>query len=64
MSMSTPISNSAEAAHKDRRERKSRTALVMPLRYGLPCVNCRIYYEAALTECPICGCTERASPAA
>ena len=58
-----PISNSAEVAHNGRRE-KNRTALVIPLRYGLPCVNCRIYYEAALKACPICGCTERVSPAA
>ncbi len=27
--------------------------------YGLPCANCRAYYPADLTECPICGCRER-----
>lgn len=27
--------------------------------YGLPCVNCRAYYTADLTSCPICGCSER-----
>ena len=66
MDMSTSISNSADVAHNDRREKhgKRRTALVMPLRYGLPCVNCWIYYEAVLNECPICGRTERVSPAA
>lgn len=64
MHMSTLHSNSTEIAHSDRREKNSRTALMIPLRYGLPCVNCRIYYEAILSECPICGCTERVSPAA
>jgi hypothetical protein len=64
MHMSTLNSNPTEVAHNDRREKNSRTALVIPLRYGLPCVNCRLYYEAVLRECPICGCTERVSPAA
>jgi|SRR5215469_4535860 len=27
--------------------------------YGLPCAQCRAYYEAQLTVCPICGCRER-----
>jgi hypothetical protein len=27
--------------------------------YGLPCANCRAYYGADLTSCPICGCVER-----
>ena len=27
--------------------------------YGLPCANCRAYYTADLTACPICGCLER-----
>jgi hypothetical protein len=34
-----------------------------PLRYGLPCANCRIYYEAEFAACPICGCGERMSAA-
>lgn len=29
------------------------------LGYGLPCANCRAYYAADLTACPICGCSER-----
>jgi len=33
-----------------------------PLLLGLPCSRCRAYYEAQLTTCPICGCTERVSP--
>jgi len=28
---------------------------------GLPCSRCRAYYEAQLTACPICGCSERVS---
>jgi hypothetical protein len=31
-------------------------------RYGLPCANCRIYYAAELTSCPVCQCKERVSP--
>ena len=27
--------------------------------YGLPCAQCRAYYEADLAACPICGCGER-----
>lgn len=27
--------------------------------YGLPCANCRAYYTANLTSCPICGSAER-----
>jgi hypothetical protein len=30
--------------------------------YGLPCANCRSYFESALTACPICHCSERVSP--
>ncbi len=33
-----------------------------PLRYGLPCTNCRLYYAAELTVCPICNCGDRISP--
>jgi hypothetical protein len=29
---------------------------------GLPCVRCRAYYDANLTTCPICKCTERVQP--
>ncbi len=36
---------------------RSRTLLL-----GLPCSRCRAYYEAQLTTCPICGCSERVSP--
>ena len=38
-------------------------ALSVPLRYGLPCTNCRLYYSADLSTCPICGCGERVSAA-
>lgn len=33
-----------------------------PVRYGLPCANCALYYSAELTACPICNCPERVSP--
>jgi hypothetical protein len=33
-----------------------------PIRYGLPCANCKLYYSADLTACPICHCKERVSP--
>jgi hypothetical protein len=33
-----------------------------PVRYGLPCANCSLYYSAELTACPICKCRERVSP--
>lgn len=32
------------------------------IRYGLPCVNCKLYYSAELAVCPICGCGARTSP--
>jgi hypothetical protein len=34
------------------------------VRYGLPCANCRVYYEADLAACPICRCRDRVSPIA
>ena len=33
-----------------------------PTFYGLPCVNCKLYYAAELAVCPICGCGARISP--
>jgi hypothetical protein len=30
-----------------------------PVRYGLPCFNCRTYYSANLPSCPVCACQER-----
>jgi len=35
-----------------------------PIRYGLPCANCRLYYAAELAACPICNCGDRIPPAA
>jgi len=32
-----------------------------PILYGLPCVNCKLYYAAELAVCPICGCGARIS---
>ncbi len=31
-------------------------------RYGLPCANCRRYYSADLTACPLCNFTQRIEP--
>jgi hypothetical protein len=33
-----------------------------PIRYGLPCANCRLYYAAELIACPICNCGDRVFP--
>src|SRR5438128_9131387 len=30
-----------------------------PVRYGLPCVNCKAYYASDLSSCPICKCAKR-----
>jgi hypothetical protein len=30
-----------------------------PIRFGLPCANCRAYYASDLPACPICKCAER-----
>ena len=35
--------------------------VVKAVGYGLPCSNCRAYYPADLTACPICRTTERVS---
>jgi hypothetical protein len=43
---------------------KGERAPSAPVRYGLPCVKCRLYYSAELSTCPICGCSDRVSPAA
>jgi len=29
------------------------------VRYGLPCAQCRIYYSADLSSCPVCQCRDR-----
>jgi hypothetical protein len=34
----------------------------LPILYGLPCTNCRLYYAAELAVCPICSCGDRISP--
>jgi hypothetical protein len=41
-------------------EVSSRNAALM----GLPCSGCRVYYDATLDSCPVCGCKERVSPQA
>jgi hypothetical protein len=36
--------------------------LRQPSGYGMPCVNCRLYYPADLDACPTCNSKERVSP--
>ena len=38
------------------------TAVPKRIGYGLPCANCRSYYAADLTACPICQSKERVVP--
>jgi hypothetical protein len=33
-----------------------------PILYGLPCLNCRLYYAAELAVCRTCDCGDRISP--
>jgi hypothetical protein len=35
-----------------------------PVRFGLPCANCKSYYASDLPACPICKCAERIPAAA
>jgi hypothetical protein len=30
-----------------------------PMRFGLPCANCKAYYASDLPACPLCKCAER-----
>jgi rRNA maturation endonuclease Nob1 len=62
--MSIELTNPVESARSECGEKNGlrKTARVIPLRYGLPCVNCRLYYDADFNTCPICGCNERVSP--
>ena len=48
---------------KASRESRARRQPGGATRYGLPCANCRLYYAAELTACPICHCGDRISPA-
>jgi hypothetical protein len=45
----------ATTNHKQPRE------LGKKILYGLPCANCRSYYQSDLAICPICRCGERIS---
>jgi hypothetical protein len=33
-----------------------------PALLGLPCARCKVYYDADLDACPLCGCKWRVSP--
>ena len=39
----------------------NRSSIARPVRYGLPCANCKAYYSAELDVCPICSYAERVS---
>ena len=46
---------------------KHKEAASTPIRWallGLPCANCKLYYEAYLKVCPVCSSTERLPPTA
>lgn len=34
-----------------------------PVLYGLPCANCRVYFDSQCTQCPVCHWSERVPPA-
>src|SRR6478672_1775853 len=57
----TPGNGSGRAVTQTQR---SISPTLKPTGYGLPCVKCRKYYSAALSECPVCKSTERVSPIA
>jgi hypothetical protein len=56
--ITSPIENTAYQG-----ERLPRQPGPGPIRYGLPCANCKLYYAAELAICPICNCGDRISPA-
>jgi rRNA maturation endonuclease Nob1 len=63
--MSKRFLNAVRTAKSGASENETdKPAISAPLRYGLPCMNCRLYYSADLSACPICGCGERISAAA
>jgi hypothetical protein len=55
------ITNSTRSA-ESHEARTSKQPGPGPIRYGLPCANCRLYYAAELTVCPICKWRDRISP--
>ncbi len=50
------LTMSSQAGHARRQPGRE------PIRYGLPCANCRLYYAADLPVCPTCHCAECVSP--
>ncbi len=57
-------SSPVQGAERVMRQNLAATPQLAPKRtgYGLPCANCKTYYAADLTACPICRSTERVSP--
>jgi len=55
---------SGDAAKQDETSIKrvlNSASIARPVRYGLPCANCKAYYSAEFDVCPICSCAERVS---
>src|SRR5437868_277560 len=46
----------------DAQQQVETTAVPKRIGYGLPCANCRSYYAADLTACPICQSKQRVVP--
>ncbi|HKW16731.1 MAG TPA: hypothetical protein VJO35_04405 [Terriglobales bacterium] len=70
MASATPPDSTIAAAAAPARVRQiegfQENLSVSPARtgYGLPCANCKTYYPADLTTCPVCNSPQRVSPAA
>jgi rRNA maturation endonuclease Nob1 len=55
---------SGDAAKQDETSIKrvlNSSSIARPVRYGLPCANCKAYYSAEFDVCAICSCAERVS---
>jgi hypothetical protein len=53
-----------EAARQSQAAAKKISTLneARPVLYGLPCADCHAYYDANVTECPVCRSTHRITP--
>jgi len=52
---------SPNPCHDESREhRLPQLRRLKPVLLGLPCAGCRVYYDAELDACPVCGSKERA----
>ena len=44
---------------ESREHRLPQLRRLKPVLLGLPCAGCRVYYDAELDACPVCGAKER-----